>query len=164
MLNIDYGEIFRNFPPQLATMLIAMIPIAELRGAIPVALGVYNLSVFSAYFWSVFGNVIPIIFLLLWLEPVSRFLMKRSRILDKFFRWLFERTRRKFTKKYEKWGLLALTIFVAIPLPVTGGWTGSVAAFVFGIPFYKALPSIVLGILIAGLIVTLASLGVFSIF
>ena len=143
-------------------MLIAMLPIAELRGAIPIALGVYDLSVPTSYFLSVVGNLIPVVFVLLWLEPVSVFLRKKSKAFEKFFNWLFERTRKKFTKKYEKWGYFALILFVAIPLPVTGAWTGSIAAFLFGIPFKKAFPLIIVGVLIAGIVVTLASLGVLS--
>lgn len=164
MLNLDYAEIFNSFPPELATFLIATLPIAELRASIPIALGVYDLSVVSSYIYSVLGNVFPLIFILLLLEPVSRLLSKHFRIFNKFFNWLFERTRKKFTKKYEKWGLVALVIFVAIPLPITGGWTGSIAAFLFGIPFKKAFPLITLGVMIAGVIITLASLGIFSIF
>jgi len=164
MLNMDYVEIFKNIPPQLATFLIATLPIAELRAAIPIALGVYHLPVFSTYLISVLGNILPIIFLLWFLDPLSNWLSKHSRFFKKFFDWIFKRTRQRFSKKYERWGLFALTLFVAIPLPVTGGWTGSMAAFLFGIPFKKAFPLIVLGILIAGVIVTLASLGIFSFF
>lgn len=164
MLNIDYAEIFNNFPPELATFLIATLPIAELRASIPIALGVYDLPVVSSYVYSVLGNIFPLIFILWLLDPVSKWLSKHSRIFEKFFNWLFERTKKRFTKKYEKWGLVALVIFVAIPLPITGGWTGSIAAFLFGIPFKKALPLISLGVLIAGVIVTLASLGMFSFF
>lgn len=164
MLNIDYVEIFRNFPPQLATFLIATLPIAELRASIPIALGVYDLSVVTSYIYSVMGNIFPIIFILWFLDPVSNWLSNHSKFFKKFFNWIFERTRRKFTKKYEKWGFLALTLFVAIPLPITGGWTGSIAAFLFGIPFKKAFPLIVVGVMIAGVVVTLASLGLFSLF
>lgn len=162
MLYIDWASLFSGVPDWLATVLIAMLPIAELRGAIPVALGVYDLSIPASYLLSVIGNLIPVVFLLLWLEPVSSFLMKRVKVFDKFFNWFFERTRRKFTKKYEKWGYFALVLFVAIPLPITGAWTGSIAAFLFGIPFKKALPLIICGVLIAGVVVTLASLGVLS--
>lgn len=149
--------------PQLNVLFTAMLPISELRGAIPLALGVYKMSVGTAYLLSVLGNIIPVIFLLWLLEPVSKFLMKHSAIFNKFFTWLFERTRRRHKAAIQKWGPIALVFFVAIPLPITGGWTGSVVAFVFGIPFKKALPLIFLGILIAGVVVTLASLGIIKI-
>lgn len=83
---------------------------------------------------------------------------------EKFFDWLFARTRHKFTGQYEKWGELALVIFVAIPLPMTGVWTGSVAAFLFGIPKKRALILVSLGAFIAGIIVTVMTLGVVSFF
>lgn len=149
--------------PQLITLLIAMLPISELRGAIPTALAVYHLSPVSAFIWAVLGNLISVVFLLLWLEPVSKYLSRHFYFFNRFFAWLFERTRRKHSRHFEIWGSLALIAFVAIPLPVTGGWTGAAAAFVFGIPFKKSLPLISLGILIAGLIVSLASLGLLSI-
>lgn len=163
MLDIDYAEIFKSISPEWATFLIAMLPIAELRAAIPVALGAYGLPVFTSYLLSVAGNLFPVIFILWLLDPFSRWLSKHFKFFKKFFDWLFERTRKRFATKYEKWGLLALVAFVAIPLPITGAWTGSVAAFLFGIPFRKALPLVTLGILVAGVIVTLISLGAKSI-
>ncbi|MBU0612512.1 small multi-drug export protein [Patescibacteria group bacterium] len=163
MLNIDYAEIFKSIPPEWATFLIAMLPIAELRVSIFVALGAYDLPVLTSYIISVAGNLFPVVFILWLLEPFSRWLSKHFKFFKKFFDWLFERTRKRFAEKYEKWGLLALVLFVAIPLPVTGAWTGSVAAFLFGIPFRKALPLVTLGVLIAGVVVTLISLGARSI-
>ena len=144
--------------------MIASLPISELRGSIPIALTVYDLSVPAAYIWSVIGNVIPAIFLLWLLGPASGYLMERFGWANQFFNWLFARTRHKFTGKYQRWGELALVIFVAIPLPMTGAWTGSVAAFIFGIPKKRSLTLISLGIMIAGVIVTLATLGIISVF
>ncbi|MFH1597515.1 MAG: small multi-drug export protein [Patescibacteria group bacterium] len=164
MFSVDYVELFRSVPEGLATFLIATIPVAELRVSIPVALSSFDMTWVSAYFFSVLGNIFPIIFLLWWLEPISKFLSRHFKIMAKFFNWLFDRTRKKHSQKFDKWGAIALITFVAIPLPITGGWTGAAAAFVFGIPFKKALPWIFLGILIAGIIVTVASLGFISIF
>ncbi|WP_406658188.1 small multi-drug export protein [Methanolobus sp. ZRKC2] len=146
-------EILSSVPDWLATMIIGALPIAELRGAIPVAIGMYGMAPEYAYFFAVLGNMIPVIPLLLFLEPVSSYL-RRFRVFDMFFSWLFERTRRNHTEKFEKYGTMALTLFVAIPLPVTGAWTGCVAAFVFGIEFKHALPAILVGVMIAGLIMT----------
>lgn len=92
MLNIDWVSLFWGIPDQLATLLIAMLPIAELRAAIPIAIGVYELSIPASFFLSVAGNLIPIVFILLWLEPASAYLRKKSPVFDKFFLWLFERT------------------------------------------------------------------------
>jgi len=147
---------------QLTTFLLAMLPVTELRGAIPLALGVYKLSAAQALLWSVFGNLVPVFFLLLFLEPVAKYLGQKNYHLNLFFQWLFQRTRQKHSKRFALWGSLALIAFVAIPLPMTGGWTGSVAAFVFGVEFKKAFPLIALGVIIAGFIVTAASLGVLA--
>jgi len=159
---MDIPSLFNNFPPELATFIISMLPVSELRGAIPVAIGVYNLDPIQAYFLAIIGNIIPVVFILKYIDPISEYLMSRSKFFNKFFTYLFERTRRKHNGKFEKWGALALITFVAIPLPVTGGWSGALAAFVFGIPFKKALPLIFLGIMIAGVIVTGLSLGVWG--
>ncbi|MBU1149298.1 small multi-drug export protein [Patescibacteria group bacterium] len=164
MFNLDYVQIFQSWPEELSTFLISTIPIAELRAAIPIALGSFNLSVASAYFYAVIGNMFPVIFILWWLEPVSKWLSRHFKFMAKFFNWLFTRTRTNHSKKFERWGAVALITFVAIPLPITGAWTGSVAAFVFGIPFKKAFPLIFVGVLIAGVIVTIASLSAFSLF
>lgn len=153
-------EMLRAVPDWFATMIIAALPISELRGAIPVAMGVYGMSPFPAYFFSVIGNMLPVVPILLFLEPVSDFL-RRFRIFDIFFTWLFERTRRNHTERFEKYGTLALTLFVAVPLPVTGAWTGCAAAFVFGIKFRHALPAIAAGVMIAGVIViTFTMMGI----
>ncbi|MFZ6035796.1 MAG: COG2426 family protein [Patescibacteria group bacterium] len=165
MLHIDWVSLFHNVPPELATVLVAMLPIAELRAAIPVAIVGFDLPWWSAYFWSVVGNLIPAVLLLLFLEPVAQWLMRVSRFFDRFFTWLFNRTRRKFSSSAAQYGtFVALTLFVAIPLPVTGAWTGAAAAFVFGIAFRRALPALVLGVVIAGAIVTLTTVGAQSLF
>ncbi|OIP69511.1 hypothetical protein AUK42_05155 [Candidatus Atribacteria bacterium CG2_30_33_13] len=139
---------------------ISALPITELRGAIPIALTIYKMPVFPAYFFAVLGNIVPVIFLLLYLKPFSDFLC-RWHFLNIFFKWLFKRTH-QYEEKFEKYGALFLLVFVAVPLPGTGAWTGSIAAFVFGIRFWYAFPAIVGGIIIAGIIVTLTSLGIIS--
>lgn len=148
--------------PEFITLLISMLPISELRGAIPIAISVYNISVLSAFFWAVLGNIIPVIFILWLLERVSNFLSHHIYFFNRFFAWLFEKTRRNHLKKFERWKEFALVILVAIPLPFTGAWTGSLAAFVFGIPIKHAFPLIVLGVLIAGIIVSLVTVGIIS--
>ncbi|MCI0514311.1 small multi-drug export protein [candidate division KSB1 bacterium] len=163
----QFAQWFGGMPKELVTVLIAMIPIAELRGAIPWALASPplggGLSWQAAFFYAVLGNFIPIIPLLLLIEPVTKWLRK-FKIFDKFFEWLFTRTRRKIQKDIERYEALGLAIFVAIPLPATGAWTGALAAFIFGIRFDRAVLSILAGICIAGVVVTLASMGVISVF
>jgi len=145
----------------LRIALISALPLSELRVAIPIALTIYKMPVFPAYFFAVLGNIVPAIFLLLFLKPFSEYL-RRWHYFNIFFEWLFKRTRRDTEKKFEKYGAIFLLFFVAVPLPLTGAWTGSAAAFIFGIRFWYAFPTIVGGVMIAGVIVTLASLGIIS--
>jgi uncharacterized membrane protein len=165
MFNIDFVEIFKNLPPELSTMIIAMMPIAELRVSIPVAITVHKMSVFSAIFFSVLGDMIPIFFILTGLEKLYKFAEKRSKWGKKYLDHFFEKTKHKFEGKYAKYGAIALVFFVAIPLPFTGAWTGAAAAFLFRIPIYKSFPLIISGILISALIVTILTflgIGIFT--
>ncbi len=145
-------------PAEVLTLILAAMPVSELRGAIPFAVLVGGMSWPTAYVLSVLGNLIPVPFLLMGLEPVSGWL-RRWKWWDRFFNWLFERTRRR-GKLVERHKALGVMLFVAIPLPVTGAWTGCVAAFLFGVRPRIAFPAVVGGVLIAGVIVTLATLGV----
>ena len=142
----------------IETFLLAMTPIGELRAAIPVGLAVYKINWLLVYLVAVAGNLIPPIFILFLLEPVSRQLRK-IKSFDKFFIWLFERTRNRAGQRVKKYGPLALTLFVAVPLPITGAWTGSLIAYLFKIPFRKAFPAIAAGVALAGVAVTLASIS-----
>ena len=141
------------------TFLIAMTPFFELRGSIPIAVSYYHLPAFSAFWISVIGNMVPVIFILWFLEAVSNFLRKKFYFFNRFFNWLFDKTRRDHQAKFAKWKEFALIMLVAIPLPFTGAWTGSLCAFVFGIPWKKSFPLIFLGVLIAGIVVTLITFG-----
>jgi len=139
-----------------------MIPIGELRAAIPIAINNYGMTVSGAYLWAVLGNIVPVLFIIFFLDRTSGYLSRKTQFFNRFFEWLFERTRRKHSKRFETYQELALLFFVAIPLPVTGAWSGSVAAFVFGIPPKKAIPFIILGVLVSGVIVSLITQGIIS--
>ena len=142
--------------------LTAMTPIGELRASIPLGLTILHQPWFLVFVISVIGNMIPPV-LILWLFPkFSARLMSHSKLMNRFFNWLFERTRKKAHDKIEKYGDLALIIFVAIPLPNTGAWTGTLAAWLFGIPMKRALPNILYGVIIAGIIVTLITTGLIN--
>jgi uncharacterized membrane protein len=144
----------------IQVILMAMSPISELRGAIPLAI-YYGMSYKEAFVLSVIGNMLPVVPLLLFLDPVSNWLRRYS-IFDRFFTWLFARTRR-YSDRMGKYGALGLVPFVAIPLPVTGAWTACAVAFVFGIRCRYAFPAVLAGVLIAGTIVTLSCIGVLEI-
>lgn len=163
MLDTFFLDIFSSIPPWLAVMIIAAIPIAELRLAIPLAIlkppyG-FGMDPVTAFTFSVIGNMLPVIPLLLYLEPVSNYL-RRWKIWDMFFTWLFARTHRKHSAKFEKYGSIGLALFVGIPLPATGAWTGCAAAFVFGFKFRNALLAVFAGVLLAGVIMTLLTVGI----
>jgi len=149
-----------RIPAEFIVFFIATLPVSELRGAIPYALAI-GLSWQKAYIISVAGNFLPVIPILLFLGRVSEALSNRYSFFDRFFTWLFERTRSK-SELIERFEALGLIFFVAIPLPVTGAWTGCAAAFIFRIPLRHAIPAIIAGIFISGTVVTLASLGVIS--
>jgi uncharacterized membrane protein len=149
-----------DIPEWAMVMLLAMSPISELRGAIPLAIAC-GYSPIEAYAVSVLGNLIPVAPLLLFLGPVSSFLM-RYPPGHRFFTWLFSRTRRKYIDGRDGAGFAALMLFVAIPLPMTGAWTGCVLAFLLGFRFIPAFLSISLGVLIAGVIVMTAVSGAFA--
>jgi len=148
------------FSPRVMTFILAMLPISELRGAIPYALTAGRLGWVEAYTIAVIGNFVPVLPILMFLERISEWL-RRYPSWDRFFDWFFTRTRRK-GKVVERFEALGLVMFVAIPLPVTGAWTGCAAAVIFRIPLRLAVPAIALGIMTAGCVVTLASKGVIS--
>ncbi len=145
-----------GFSKELVVLAIAALPITELRAALPVAINIFHFPWYYAFLLAIIGNLIPVPLLLLFLNSLSRMLSKIG-IFERMLHWLFERTRRrgKIIEKYQRIGLM---LFVAIPLPVTGAWTGSLAAVLSGLKFKHAFLSIFAGILIAGAIVTCLSL------
>lgn len=149
-------------PPQLVVFIVAMTPIFELRGAIPLGI-FYGLPLWQVWLFSVLGNIIPAILIIKCFPALSSWLRVKMRLFEKFFDWLFERTRNKFSHKYEKYGLVALILFVGIPLPITGAWTGALAAWLFGLDFKKSIIFIFLGLLLSALIVTISIKGGFAI-
>lgn len=146
-----------SLPGVWPVILLSMLPVSELRGAIPWAVFVEGMSYPEAYLLAVVGNFLPVVPMLVLLGPLERWL-GRWRPFRRFFDWLFARTRRR-GKLVERWEFMGLMLFVAIPLPVTGAWTGVAAAYLFGVPLRRAVPAIVAGILVAGIIVSLACAG-----
>lgn len=162
-MNIIEYLVNLNIPKELITFFLAMLPVAEIRLSIPIALKVLHLPVWSAYLFSVLGNIVPLILIIWLLDPVSNFLSRHFHFFNRFFDWLFTHTRKVHQSKFEKWGKnLAVIILIAIPIPFIGGWSGATAAFVFGISVKKALPLVIVGSLIAGIIITILTLGIFN--
>lgn len=139
-----------------------MTPIGELRVAIPVALFGYGLSPWQAFFFSILGNMIPVAFLLLLLKPIVN-IFSNIKFIKRILDWVFERTEKKHQEKFLKFKEYALVTLVAIPLPFTGVWTASIAALLFKIPFWKSFLLMFVGVLIAGTLVLLSSLGILKI-
>ena len=144
----------------LATVLMSMLPVIELRGGVPfgVALG---LPVPGAFLAALMGNMLPVPIIVLFVRRVFLWIRKR---IPKLGGWVDRLERKAWEKsdqvlKYQTWGLL---IFVAIPLPGTGAWTGALIAALLDMRLKKAVPVIFLGVLIAGLIVTSLTYGVVS--
>jgi uncharacterized membrane protein len=145
-----------GFSKELVVLIISALPIFELRGAIPVAINLFHFPWYYALLLAIIGNMIPVPIILLFLNAVVRFL-SRVGFFERFFNWLYACTKKRGSI-IERYQLIGLTLFVAVPLPVTGAWTGSLAAVLFGLKFGHSILSIFIGVLIAGIIVTCLSL------
>ncbi|HEX9856017.1 MAG TPA: small multi-drug export protein [Acidimicrobiia bacterium] len=142
-------------PDPLIVIVVAMTPIFELRGAIPVARGLLDMGAVEAYLWAVLGNSIPVPIILWLFSPFVEWTERRWAWLHRILTRLQAYSHRKHAARVERLRDLALVTFVAIPLPVTGAWSGCLAAVVFAVPKRRAMLLIILGVLIAGLVVTL---------
>ena len=148
----------------LVTFLLGMCPIIEIRGAIPVGVGM-GLSYFEAFLIGFIGNIIPIYFIVKYIGPIFDFL-RRFKIFDKIIDWASNKATKKIeeSKRLQNFTALGLFLFVAIPIPGTGAWVGSLIANFLHVPFKKAVIPLVLGVLTAGTIILLATGSVVTIF
>ena len=148
---------------EFCVLFCSMIPIIELRGAIPMG-AVFGMPWWQNYILSVIGNMLPVPIILLFVKAVITWMGKsKVKFFNKIADFLNKRVekRRGQIEKYSFWGVC---FFVAVPLPVTGAWTGSLVAAMIDMKFWKALVSCFIGVLIAGVIMTLISYGVVAIF
>lgn len=142
----------------IMTFLVSMVPVIELRGAIP--LGVLNgLDVGPALLVAILGNLVPVPFIIIFIRKIFKWMQGKSEFLANIVHKMEEKADKKKEQvlKYEFWGLLVL---VAIPLPGTGAWTGALVAAMLDMQLKRAMPAIVLGVVIAGIVVTIATYGV----
>ena len=148
----------------LVTFLLGMCPIIEIRGAIPVGVGM-GLSYFEAFLIGFIGNIIPIYFIVKYIGPIFDFL-RRFKIFDKIIDWASNKATKKIeeSKRLQNFTALGLFLFVAIPIPGTGAWVGSLIANFLHVPFKKAVIPLVLGVLTAGTIILIATGSVVTIF
>ena len=145
----------------LQCALLAMMPVVELRAALPWAIA-RGLDPWFSYLLCVLFNLVPVPFILLFLNKILAW-METTKTFSGVARWLKERAHKK-SDTYYKYEMLGLFILVAIPLPGTGAWTGALVASVMGLKMKRAIPPILLGVAAAGLIMLTVSLGVVSIF
>lgn len=143
---------------ELIVFFTAALPIIELKGAMPVGVGM-GLSLTESFIASYLGSILPVPFLLLFLKPIMAFL-RRTKILVPIANWIERRTEKK-GQSVRKYSLLGLFIFVAVPLPTTGVWTGSAIASFLDIRIKHAFPVIALGNLVAGLIIMALTYQIF---
>ena len=150
---------FDFFPDWFQIFFGSMVPFLESRYIIPYAMWEFNWAWWEAFPLAIIGNIIPIPFVLIFFKYIEKFLKKYdfwSNIMNK----IFERTRRRANKKIERFETLGLLLFVAIPLPFTGAWTGSLIAYLFDLNFYKSLIVILMGVIISvSIMVILYSTG-----
>ncbi|HNT52985.1 MAG TPA: small multi-drug export protein [Candidatus Syntrophosphaera sp.] len=146
----------KGLSPLLIVFLISMIPIVELRGAIPIGIALFGLPWPQAVLVSIAGNMLPVPFILLLLDWFLRLIGKYG-WGRRFSEWLHKRTRNR-SRVVESYEELGLALFVGIPLPGTGAWTGALAAKFLDLPLLKSLLWIFIGVLIAAAVVTAITL------
>ncbi|MBQ7751010.1 MAG: small multi-drug export protein [Bacteroidales bacterium] len=147
----------------IIVFLISMVPLIELRGAVPYAVG-FNLPLLPSLLIAVVGNMLPVPFIFLFARKVLEW-GKDKPLTGKFFRWCLEKGEkggRKLESKAGRGLYIALLLFVGIPLPGTGAWTGTLAASFLNMDFKKSVLYVMLGVILAGAIMLIGSLGVFG--
>ena len=154
LLSLKYGK-------ELLVFVISLLPILELRGGI-LAASLINLNPINGYIAAMIGNIIPVPFILLFIAKILNW-MEKSKVnfFNKISKWLNDKVD-KNKEKIEKYGYLGLVLFVGIPLPGTGAWTGCLIAGVLEMNKKKSFISIMLGILMASIIMMLLSYGIIS--
>ena len=147
-----------EIPPELIAFVISLFPVLEIRGGMIASL-LLEIDFVKAFIICYVGNMIPIPFILLFIRKIFAF-MRKNKHLAKIVEKMEARSDKKkgTMEKYKEWGLL---LFVAIPLPGTGGWTGALISALMDLRIKKSLPIIALGVFIAGLIMSLITYGIF---
>lgn len=144
---------------EFITFLIGASPVGENRAALPWGMTFGELSASEAFFWSALGNIAAVIALTFLYGPVSNFARKYWPWLDRLLTKIFKKTRHKHSHRFNRWGALFLIFFVSIPLPGSGGHTGALVAWLFGVPPKIAIPLVSLGVILAGVVVLAITTG-----
>ncbi len=155
-----------KFLKYIIIFLVSMVPIVELRGAIPIALDVYHLSLIPSFLLCIVGNMLPVPLIYLFARKVLEW-GKDKRVIGKFCTWCLtkgERAGNKLQKSIGKKGtFVALLLFVGIPIPGTGAWTGTLAASFLDLDFKKTVIAVMCGVLLAGIIMAIFSYGLLGV-
>ncbi|MDD4377399.1 MAG: small multi-drug export protein [Eubacteriales bacterium] len=146
----------------IMTFLISMVPVIELRGAIPIAVA-NGLDLKAALFISIIGNLVPVPFIIIFIRKIFQWMTAKSNRLNKLV-IKFENKAAKQSEVVNKYEWLGLVILVAVPLPGTGAWTGALVAAMLNMRLKRAFPAIAIGVVIAGLIVTYITYGASMLF
>lgn len=142
-------------PDELVVILTAMTPIGELRAAIPLGSVTYDLSWPLVFFLAIIGNLIPVPIVIFGLRTVGARLERRTDVIGKLLRWRSTRIEKRWGERVRRYGFTAVMLIVAIPLPLTGAWTGSLAVYVLRVPLRTGITAIAAGVVAAGVIVTI---------
>lgn len=156
-INMDIISFFSSMQPEWAVFWLSMIPLTEMQVSIPVGIAVYQLAWWKVFVIAVVGNIIPGIFIVYLLPYVHEWVVKQK-ILGAALTKFLVMAEKKFSGDFAKYGAWGLIAFIGLPFPLTGIYTASAAAFVFNIPFKKAMPVLVMAILLAATILTLITL------
>ena len=153
------ASFFTGFPPELAVVIVSMMPVLEQRVGIPLAILVYNMPIWKAYFLVMAGNIGPVLVLLYFAGDFHAWVHKNSGFFSSRL-WLkkLDEAQEAF-RKYEKYGLLGLMVFVALPIPGSGIFTGAIIAFLMGVQFRHSWPYLVSAVLLSGLLTLAITLG-----
>lgn len=155
-------SIFSGVPPEVASVVLASLPLTELRVALPVALFVFDLSPAASFIYTFLGNSLPVL-ALFWILPAClEVLRRRVAWIDRWVVSWFETMKTRYGESYSKWGAFFLFFFVVIPGIGTGAWGASLLGVLLKIDARLAILSIMAGVFISGLVVLGVSLGVFS--
>lgn len=160
----SFLQFLQGWPPELAVALLAVVPVTEVRAAIPLGIEVFHLTPFASFWWAFLGSLIPMPFVFWLFPPFLRWAEKHlpplHRFLDRHVRALEQHHR----VAYERWGTFMLFLFIALPIPGSGVWSASLLAMLFDIKRHHAALAIVAGIFTASLLVLGVTLGAIRVF
>lgn len=151
-----------HIPSQLQVFLSSMLPVLELRFAIPYGMAALGMSKWEALLWGFTGNWVCAVLLIQILDPVTKWVRTLHPKFDQLVEWIFHRTRTKHSKRMGELGHLALLLFVAVPLPGSGSWTGALVAYLFGVNKKISTLMISLGLAAAAFLVTFGTQGILN--